>query len=85
MNYRLLGATGLSVSEIGLGGEFRAITSAQQRVKEAARLGFTKIALPKRTGAEKISPSDAELVYLTGIYDILRLLKPKKQPDVPET
>ena len=73
------------MGEIGLGGEFRAITSAQQRVKEAARLGFTKIALPKRTGAEKLAPSDAELVYLTGIYDILRLLKPKKQPDGPET
>ena len=72
------------MGEIGLGGEFRAITSAEQRVKEASRLGFTKIALPKRTGTKKPIDSTAELIYLSGIYDTLRLLTVKKPEAVPE-
>ena len=33
--------------EVGLSGEVRAVSQAEQRVKEAARLGFTRCILPK--------------------------------------
>ncbi len=63
----------IAMGEIGLAGEFRTITSAAQRVKEAARLGFTKIALPKRCIADTLR-GDTSLLPLTGIYDALMLL-----------
>ena len=37
----------LAIGEIGLGGELRAISYCEQRIKEAERLGFKKIIIPK--------------------------------------
>ena len=37
----------LAFGEIGLGGEIRAVNSCTQRIKEAARLGFTRYIIPK--------------------------------------
>ncbi|MDR1734040.1 MAG: DNA repair protein RadA [Oscillospiraceae bacterium] len=37
----------LIFGEIGLGGEIRAVSHCPQRVREAARLGFSKVILPK--------------------------------------
>ena len=69
----------IAMGEIGLGGEFRAITYADLRVKEATRLGFTKIALPKRSG-EKVPPqTSAELKKLDSIFDAIRLFGGKKE------
>ncbi|MBE6715180.1 MAG: DNA repair protein RadA, partial [Ruminococcaceae bacterium] len=61
--------------EIGLSGEVRAVSSAQQRAKEAERIGFKKIALPKRS-VEKKPPqlSDGQILALSGIYDLAAIL-----------
>ena len=66
----------ISFGELGLSGEFRSVASAEQRVSEAFRLGFTKIALPKRC-ASKLTLPDAgvELIPMNGIYDALRIFK----------
>lgn len=62
--------------EIGLSGEVRAISCAEQRAKEAARIGFTKIALPKRTVSKKPPEADgAEIIPVSGVYDFLLMLK----------
>lgn len=37
----------LAVGEIGLGGELRSISYCEQRIKEAERLGFKRIIIPK--------------------------------------
>ena len=37
----------LAFGEIGLGGEIRAVNSCEQRIKEAAKLGFRKCIVPK--------------------------------------
>ncbi len=37
----------LAFGEIGLAGEVRSVSHCEQRVKEAARLGFTKVVIPK--------------------------------------
>lgn len=37
----------LAFGEIGLGGEIRAVNSCEQRIKEAAKLGFKKCIIPK--------------------------------------
>lgn len=37
----------IAFGEVGLSGELRAVSMAQQRVREAAKLGFTTVILPK--------------------------------------
>ena len=37
----------LAVGEIGLGGELRTVSFCEQRIKEADRLGFKRIIVPK--------------------------------------
>ena len=66
----------IAFGELGLSGEFRSVASPSQRANEAFRLGFSKIALPKRC-AQTVGelPEGAELVPMTGIYDALRLFR----------
>ncbi len=65
----------IAMGEIGLAGEFRTIPSAAGRTKEAARLGFSQIALPARCIAEaKKGTPDANLISLKSIFDALTLL-----------
>lgn len=41
------------VGEVGLGGEVRAVTQVEQRVSEAARLGFKRIIVPEIKGSSR--------------------------------
>lgn len=49
----------VAFGEVGLAGELRAVSCAEQRIAEAARLGFTRIIVPAHT-----------LKTLSGNYDI---------------
>ncbi|MBE6617208.1 MAG: DNA repair protein RadA [Ruminococcaceae bacterium] len=72
----------IAFGELGLSGEFRSVASVEQRVNEAFRLGFTKIALPKRSiprNSEELKNSGVDLIPLSGIYDALLLLKGKDE------
>ena len=62
----------IAFGEIGLSGEVRAVSHIDYRVKEAVRLGFTKIILPKKnvTPALKVS-GGVELVGVGNIYEVL--------------
>ncbi len=61
--------------EIGLSGEVRAVSSGQQRAKEAERIGFKKIVLPKRSVEKKpLRLTDGEIVPICGIYDLAAIL-----------
>ena len=62
----------IAFGEIGLSGEVRAVSHIEYRVKEAARLGFTKIILPKKniTPALK-APKGVELLGVSNIYQVL--------------
>ena len=74
----------IAFGEVGLAGEFRSVASIEQRVNEAFRLGFTRIALPKRAvlkNREALEEAGVEIVPLAGIYDALKLLgNSEKQP-----
>lgn len=68
----------IAFGEVGLSGEFRSVSSLEQRVNEAFRLGFTKIALPKRAllkNEQLLRDSGVEFIPLSGIYDALKLFK----------
>ncbi len=69
----------IAFGEIGLSGEVRAVSHIDYRVKEAVRLGFTKIVLPKKniTSALQV-PNNVELIGVTNIYQALACMKMKK-------
>ena len=62
----------IAFGEIGLSGEVRAVSHIDYRVKEAVRLGFTKIILPHKniTKALKV-PKGVELCGVSNIYQVL--------------
>lgn len=57
----------LILGEIGLGGEVRAISQAELRIREAAKMGFKRCLLPERNLA-KVDPIDG--IELIGIDDV---------------
>lgn len=63
------------VGEVGLSGELRSVYGIDQRINEAARLGFTQIAVPFRTiGKLKLKQSGVELIPLRSVFDLLKLI-----------
>lgn len=69
---RVISDDTIAFGEIGLSGEVRAVSHIDYRVKEAVRLGFTRIILPKKnvTGALKV-PSKVQLIGVSNIYEVL--------------
>lgn len=66
----------IAIGEIGLSGECRAIPSVEQRINEAARIGFTRIMLPYRSLLnKKISNKDIEIIPVKSVFDALKILK----------
>ena len=59
-----------SIGELGLAGEVRGVSFVEARVKEAEKLGFEEIILPK--GNEKqIKPSKIRPIYVSSINEAL--------------
>ena len=62
----------IAFGEIGLLGEVRAVSHIDYRVKEAIRLGFTKIILPKKNLSTKVKvPEGVKLCGVENIYEVL--------------
>jgi len=69
----------IAFGEIGLAGEVRAVSHIDYRVKEAVRLGFTKIILPKKNVTPRLkTPGDVELCGVSNIYEVLAHMYAKK-------
>lgn len=66
----------IAIGEIGLSGECRGVPNAEQRIKEAGRLGFTKAVLPIHNAQSCANIDGIETVSVKNVYDILKLLKP---------
>lgn len=64
----------LVIGEIGLSGECRSVFSIEQRINEAARLGFKRIAVPFRAVPKIKKRPGVELLPLHGVFDLVRLL-----------
>lgn len=64
----------IAIGEIGLAGECRAVAAAEQRVREAERLGFSRVLLPERNvGKGKLDPSKftIKIEPVKGIFDAI--------------
>ena len=59
--------TTLVMGEVGLGGEVRAISQAELRIREAAKMGFKRCLLPERNVA-KLEPIEG--IELIGIHEV---------------
>ncbi len=60
--------------EIGLAGECRSVSNTNQRINEAVRLGFNRIAIPYKSIKSASKPNGIELIPLRSVFDILKLL-----------
>ena len=68
----------IAFGELGLSGEVRAVSHIEYRVKEAVRLGFTKIILPKKNLAKNLKvPKNVELCGVANIYQVLPHMRAK--------
>ena len=66
----------IAIGELGLAGECRAVSNLEQRVREAARLGFTKAVVPLRNVEKrKLECDGIQIIPIRGIYEVLNLMK----------
>jgi DNA repair protein RadA/Sms len=67
--------------EVGLSGEIRAVSMAQQRVSEAEKLGFETVILPKANWKSIHLPKDSKirLCPVESVSDAIRLIAQEKR------
>lgn len=61
--------------EIGLSGEIRMVSMAQQRVSEAAKLGFKRCIVPKTVLSNLEIPSGMEVIGVSTVKELSSLIK----------
>jgi DNA repair protein RadA/Sms len=59
------------LGEVGLGGELRAVTHADARVREAAKLGFRRCVLPASCALERANSTGIEVVRVRTLAQAL--------------
>ena len=59
------------VGEIGLSGEIRSVNNLEKRIKEAEKLGFRKIIVPKSNKIKKEEFKDIEIVPVERLMDAI--------------
>ena len=59
----------LAFGEIGLGGEIRAVSNCEQRIKEVAKLGFRRCVVPKYN-LQKLKNTLKEDIEVIGVSNI---------------
>jgi DNA repair protein RadA/Sms len=59
------------IGEIGLSGELRAVGQIEARVREAAKLGFGRVMVPKVARPDGKWPSEIEVIAVRGLKDAL--------------
>jgi DNA repair protein RadA/Sms len=64
--------------EIGLGGEIRSVSQVDNRIKEAAKLGFKRIIMPDQRGGDRLksvpAPAGVELLTAGDLRSAIKLL-----------
>ena len=60
------------VGELGLTGEIRRVNRIEQRINEAAKLGFTKIYVPKNSLTGITPPKEIQVIGVTTIQEVLK-------------
>ncbi len=61
------------VGEIGLSGELRAVSQTSMRVREAAKLGFKQVMVPRTHRRDEAPPDGVKLLRVRTIGEALDL------------
>ena len=70
----------IAFGEIGLSGEIRSVSHVEYRVKEAVRLGFKTIVLPKKNVNSRLKvPEGVVLAGASSIFEVLKYLQKKEE------
>ena len=69
----------IAIGELGLAGECRGVANVEQRVREAARLGFTRAIVPQHNHASCTGIAGMNIVPVKNVYDLLRLIRAKDE------
>ncbi len=64
----------VAFGEVGLTGEIRAVSHAEARVAEAARLGFTRVLMPMPNAAAVTPRTDIEIIGVQNVREAYELL-----------
>lgn len=70
----LIDPHGAIIGEVGLGGEVRAVSHADRRLREAAKLGFSKIILPKSNLKDVEPIKDVRLIGVRRVDEAIRAM-----------
>ncbi len=65
------------VGEIGLSGELRAVSQTPARVREAAKLGFRRVVVPRTFRREEVAREGVELIPVRGVPEALEKALPQ--------
>jgi DNA repair protein RadA/Sms len=65
------------VGEIGLSGELRAVSQTPARVKEAAKLGFRRVVVPRTFRREEVARDGVEILPVRGVMEALDAALPQ--------
>ena len=65
------------VGEIGLSGELRAVSQTATRIREAGKLGFKRVMVPRTYRQDNSSPVGAELIRVRSVTDALEAALPR--------
>ncbi len=69
----------IAIGELGLAGECRAVSNLEQRIKEAARLGFKHAIIPLKNMEKRKTEIDGiSIIPVKGIYEVLNMMKAKE-------
>ena len=71
----------IAIGELGLAGECRGISNLELRVKEAARLGFTKAIVPAQNRKSTLKVDGIDIIPVKNVYDLLKLLRTTRQSE----
>lgn len=69
---KAVGTDLVAIGEVGLSGELRSVMNLNQRLKEAARLGFARCVIPARNGKdEAIAPEGLKLIKVRNVREAI--------------
>ena len=63
-----------AIGEVGLTGELRSVSAANQRLSEIRRLGFTKCLVPSRSSGKLLAPDGLDLIRVGNIREAIAVL-----------
>jgi len=63
----------VAIGEVGLLGELRGVGGLDRRLREAARLGFTRAVVPRARGRDALALPGVEVVEVGSLADAVRV------------